>query len=39
MEGSADSVRKLLDAEAIDVGMLENRRIPSGWESVEVGRD
>jgi len=39
MEGSADSVRKLLDAGAIDVGMLENRRIPGGWESVEVGRD
>jgi DNA-binding transcriptional LysR family regulator len=38
-EGSADSVRKLLDAGAIDVGMLENRRIPGGWQSVEVGRD
>jgi LysR family transcriptional regulator, cyn operon transcriptional activator len=39
MEGSADNVRKLLDAGAIDVGMLENRRIPGGWQSVEVGRD
>ena len=39
VEGSADSVRKLLDAGAIDVGMLENRRVPAGWPSVEVGRD
>ena len=39
MEGSADSVRKLLDAGAIDVGMLESRRVPAGWHSVEVGRD
>jgi DNA-binding transcriptional LysR family regulator len=39
MEGSADSVRKLLDAGAIDIGMLESRRVPSGWQSVEVGRD
>jgi LysR family transcriptional regulator, cyn operon transcriptional activator len=39
MEGSADSVRKLLDAGAIDVGMLESRRVPAGWQNVEVGRD
>jgi DNA-binding transcriptional LysR family regulator len=39
MEGSADSVRKLLDAGAIDIGMLESRRVPEGWQSIEVGRD
>ena len=39
MEGSADSVRKLLDAGAIDVGMLESRRVPAGWPNVEVGHD
>ena len=39
MEGSADSVRKLLDAGAIDIGMLESRRVPGGWQAVEVGRD
>jgi LysR family transcriptional regulator, cyn operon transcriptional activator len=39
VEGSADSVRKLLDAGAIDVGMLESRRVPGGWQAVEVGRD
>jgi len=38
-EGSADNVRKLLDAGAIDIGILENRRVPGGWQSVEVGRD
>jgi DNA-binding transcriptional LysR family regulator len=38
-EGSADSVRKLLDAGAIDIGMLESRRVPKGWQSIEVGRD
>ena len=38
-EGSADSVRKLLDAGAIDIGILESRRVPGGWQSVEVGRD
>jgi LysR family transcriptional regulator, cyn operon transcriptional activator len=39
MEGSADSVRKLLDAGAIDIGILESRRVPGGWQSVGVGRD
>jgi DNA-binding transcriptional LysR family regulator len=39
MEGSADSVRKMLDAGAIDIGMLESRRVPPGWQTVEVGRD
>ena len=39
MEGSADSVRKLLETGAIDIGMLESRRVPGGWQSVEVGRD
>ena len=39
IEGSADSVRKLLDAGAIDIGMLESRRVPAGWPSLEVGRD
>jgi DNA-binding transcriptional LysR family regulator len=38
-EGSADSVRKLLDTGAIDIGILESRRLPGGWQSVEVGRD
>jgi DNA-binding transcriptional LysR family regulator len=38
-EGSADSVRKLLDAGAIDIGMLESRRVPEEWPSLEVGRD
>jgi DNA-binding transcriptional LysR family regulator len=38
-EGSADRVRKLLDAGAIDIGILESRRVPGGWQSVEVGRD
>lgn len=38
-EGSADSIRKLLETGAIDIGMLENRRIPTGWQSIEVGRD
>ena len=38
-EGSADDIRKLLDTGVIDIGMLENRGIPAGWQSVEVGRD
>jgi DNA-binding transcriptional LysR family regulator len=38
-EGSADSVRKLLDAGAIDIGILESRRVPEGWQNVDVGRD
>ena len=39
MEGSADSVRKMLDAGAIDIGMIEGRRVPGGWNNIEVGRD
>jgi DNA-binding transcriptional LysR family regulator len=39
LEGSADGVRRLLDAGAIDIGILESRRVPGGWQSVEVGRD
>ena len=39
MEGSADEVQAMLDSGAIDIGMLENRRIPPGWDRVEVGRD
>jgi DNA-binding transcriptional LysR family regulator len=39
MEGSAESIRKLLETGAIDIGMLESRRVPAGWHSVEVGRD
>ena len=38
-EGSAESIRKLLETGAIDIGMLENRRVPTGWQSIEVGRD
>ena len=39
MEGSADEVRAMLDSGAIDLGMLENRRVPAGWHHVEVGQD
>jgi LysR family cyn operon transcriptional activator len=39
MEGSADEVRAMLDSGAIDIGMLENRRVPAGWDRVEVGQD
>lgn len=39
MEGSADEVRTMLNTGAIDLGMLENRRVPEGWRSVEVGVD
>lgn len=39
MEGSAEEVRTMLDRGAIDLGLLENRRVPSGWDSVEVGSD
>ena len=39
MEGSADEVQAMLESGAIDIGMLENRRIPPGWDRIEVGRD
>ena len=39
MEGSADEVRAMLDSGAIDLGMLERRRVPAGWPHVEVGQD
>jgi LysR family cyn operon transcriptional activator len=39
MEGSADEVRAMLDSGAIDLAMLENRRVPPGWHRVEVGQD
>jgi DNA-binding transcriptional LysR family regulator len=39
MEGSADEVRAILESGAIDLGMLQNRRIPTGWYRVEVGQD
>lgn len=39
MEGSAENVKKMLDTGAIDLGMLESRRIPEDWPSMEVGRD
>ena len=39
MEGSADEVRTMLDSGAIDLGILENRRVPTGWRSVEIGSD
>lgn len=39
MAGSAESVKKMLDSGAIDIGMLEARRVPEDWPSVEVGRD
>lgn len=39
MEGSADEVRAMLDTGAIDLGILENRRVPAGWPSVEVGQE
>ena len=29
----------MLDSGAIDLGMLENRRVPAGWHHVEVGQD
>lgn len=39
MEGSADEVRTMLDSGAIDLGILENRRVPTGWRSVEIGNE
>ena len=39
MEGSADEVQAMLESGAIDIGMLENRRIPPGWDRIDVGRD
>jgi len=38
-EGSADEVEALLESGAIDLGMLETRRVRPGWEQVEVGED
>jgi LysR family transcriptional regulator, cyn operon transcriptional activator len=39
MEGSAEEVQTMLESGAIDLGMLERRRVPAGWQHVEVGRD
>jgi len=38
-EGGAEDVRALIDSGALDLGMLENRRVPETWRSVEVGQD
>lgn len=37
--GSAGEGRQLIEDGAIDLGMLERRRIPDDWKRVEVGRD
>jgi LysR family cyn operon transcriptional activator len=38
-EGSATAIRERLDAHAIDIGMLESRRVDRSWNSVLVGSD
>lgn len=39
IEGSADEIGGLLDAGAIDLAMLETRRVRPQWRKVEVGRE
>lgn len=38
-QGGADETRALLDSGALDLAMLENRRVPPVWRSVKVGFD
>lgn len=38
-EGSADEIEALLESGAIDLGMLESRRVRQGWQHAEVGQD
>jgi len=38
-EGSATAIREKLHSNAIDIGMLESRRVDPDWHSVVVGRD
>lgn len=38
-QGGADETRALLDSGALDLAMLESRRVPPSWQAVEVGRD
>ena len=39
LEGSADEVGGMLDAGAIDVAMIESRRVRPQWRSVQVGKE
>ena len=39
VEGSADEVGGLLDAGAIDIAMIESRRVRPQWKQVHVGRE
>jgi DNA-binding transcriptional LysR family regulator len=39
VEGSADEVGGLLDAGAIDIAMIESRRVRPQWKQVQVGRE
>jgi DNA-binding transcriptional LysR family regulator len=39
IEGSADEVGGLLDAGAIDIAMIESRRVRPQWKQVQVGRE
>jgi len=39
IEGSADEVGGLLDAGAIDIAMIESRRVRPRWKQVQVGRE
>lgn len=38
-QGGAEETRALLDSGALDLALLENRRVPRVWRSVEVGFD
>lgn len=39
VEGSADEVGGMLDAGAIDIAMIESRRVRPQWRQVQVGRE
>jgi DNA-binding transcriptional LysR family regulator len=39
VEGSADEVGGLLDSGAIDIAMIESRRVRPQWKQVQVGRE
>ncbi len=39
VEGSADEVGGMLDAGAIDVAMIESRRVKPQWRQVQVGKE
>lgn len=38
-EGGADDIRRLLDSGEIDLGMLDARRVPAGWQQVPAVDD